>query len=124
MTAQSITPEIIDFIKANIPNVKVIRYNSIMDSQGEVVFEQHLKAEEPVVTVSDAQKRAVQNNYPYIIEDGQMMTYRVPEKVEAAPGQVATLKDKLLIYTDTLDTRGMGPDLATRIRNRAEVLLS
>ncbi len=121
VTAQSITPEIIDFIKANIPNVKVIRYNSIMDSQGEVVFEQHLKAEEPVVTVSDAQKRAVQNNYPYIIEDGQMMTYRVPEKVEAAPGQVATLKDKLLIYTDTLDTRGMGPDLATRIRNRAAV---
>lgn len=39
ITAASIAPEIIDFLRSVIPNLRIIRYDSISDTEGEVVYE-------------------------------------------------------------------------------------
>lgn len=121
ITATSIDPSVIAYIQAHIPNVRVILYDSIANRSGKVVLEQHTQATQYPVSVAEAQRRAVENNYPFTVDNGDFVTYRLPEKVEIPQNQTAEFKDRLLLYTDTLDTKAVGNELATRIRQRAAI---
>src|SRR5690606_5080825 len=40
ITARSVAPEVVEFLKHHLPNLKIIRYDSVLDTTGTVVHEQ------------------------------------------------------------------------------------
>lgn len=122
ITAASIDPAVIAYIEANIPNVRVLRYDSAGDTNGTLVFEQHKQATGFPISVAEAQGRALSSQYPFTAENGSFTSYRLPEQREISPTASAQFRDRLLLYTETLNNQSTSnPELTHRVHQRSGI---
>jgi|GEM_PF-4007930 len=126
ITAKSIDPLVKDYIEKHIPNVQIIRYDSITDTQGTVVLNKMEKAPtERPQALKEARERADRMDFPFLIEDGKFTTYHLPPGVPDAQG--TAFREQLSLYTDTLTlqttaSRDLGARLVGRARRQVEWL--
>jgi hypothetical protein len=119
ITAKSIDPEVVKYIAENIPNVKIIRYDSITDLQGETLLDKISFLKDPEMW-KGPYRRAIDQHSPFSVRDGKLIIYHLSEHLKPVSEEGKAFRENLLLYPEALNVKESGyRDLLQRLRERS-----